>query len=224
MVGYGYHAGSEAAQKAAAKGKHAFLEHGIKSVRDLPASVDWRTVSPSVVTPVKDQGGCGSCWAFSTVSTLESAVAIATGKLFVLSPQQVVSCTPNPNQCGGTGGCSGATQELGFDYSIKGITTDALYPYTATTGKCPKTLPAPVAADTGHVMLPPNNATALLNAVTIMPIAISAAAAPWQSYGSGVFGASSKTCGSDPVAAVDVDHAIVLEGFGSVSFCRARVF
>jgi hypothetical protein len=106
------------------------------AVEDLPSQVDWRT--KNVVTPAKDQGGCGSCWAFSTAETLESHIAIQTGKLLKLAPQQFVSCMPNPLQvrmttlfaefkcggwrlafgdggfvslqCGGTGGCEGATQ------------------------------------------------------------------------------------------------------------------
>merc|ERR1712070_1095672 len=77
----------------------------LKHVSDLPVNKDWRDAKPTVVSPVKNQGGCGSCWAFSTVEVLESAVAIASGKLLELSPQQVVSCAPNPNDCGGTGGC-----------------------------------------------------------------------------------------------------------------------
>ena len=57
----------------------------------LPASVDWR--DDGVVTPVKDQGGCGSCWAFSTIETVESNVALTTGRLIALSAQEVVNCT-----------------------------------------------------------------------------------------------------------------------------------
>ena len=78
----------------------------------LPASLDWR--EKGVVTPVKDQGGCGGCWSFSAAETGESIVAIATGKLMVFSEQQILSCSTNPLQCGGTGGCSGATQEIAF--------------------------------------------------------------------------------------------------------------
>ena len=112
-------------------------EHHAPGLGDLPTAVDWRTKSPSVVTPPKNQGGCGSCWAFSATETLESAVAIATGKLLTLSPQQIVSCTPNPDDCGGTGGCSGATQQLGFNYTMgAGITTETNYPYRGTTGTC----------------------------------------------------------------------------------------
>mmetsp|Transcript_147923 Transcript_147923/g.474955 ORF Transcript_147923/g.474955 Transcript_147923/m.474955 type:complete len:122 (+) Transcript_147923:471-836(+) len=84
----------------------------------IPQEWDWRTVLPSVVSPVKNQGSCGSCWAFAATSVLESAVALATGTLIELSPQQIASCTPNPQECGGSGGCGGATAQLAFNYTI----------------------------------------------------------------------------------------------------------
>jgi len=176
------------------------------SVADLPASVDWRT--KGVVTPVKDQGQCGGCWSFSAAETMESAVAIATGTLEVLSEQQLIDCTPNPNQCGGTGGCSGATQELAFNYTIAagGLSLEKDYPYTAQTGTCQTSRIKPAGQISSYVTLPFNNYTALMNGVALVgPMAISAAAEPWQSYESGVF---SSDCGAD------VDHAIVLEGYG----------
>merc|ERR1712154_684917 len=99
--------------------------------------IDWRE-QDGVVTPVKDQGGCGSCWAFSAAETLESHLALATGKASPkLSPQQIVSCSPNPDQCGGSGGCDGSTQPLAFAYTkTAGITTESSYPYTGRTGTC----------------------------------------------------------------------------------------
>ena len=126
----------------------------------------------------------------------------------VFSEQEILACTPNPNQCGGTGGCSGATQELAFAYIQRaGITTEAQWPYTMQSGTCDWTGKTPVANVTGWAALPFNNYTALMNAVvSIGPIAISAAAEPWQSYDKGVF---SSPCGAD------VDHAIVLEGYGT---------
>lgn len=179
----------------------------IKSVSLLPASVDWRT--KNVVTPVKDQGGCGSCWAFSTVETVESNVAIETGKLLTLSPQEIVSCAKNPSHCGGTGGCQGSTQWLGFNYTIgAGLVTESTYPYEGSTGVCrtAKTSP-PAIGIKGCVRLPANNYTILMNAVaTVGPISISAAAEPWQLYSSGVFNGA---CGAD------VDHAIQAVGYGT---------
>ena len=82
----------------------------------LPSEVDWR----QFLTPVKNQGKCGSCWAFGTVEQVEAYYAMANnGTKMVLSPQQLVSCMANPAQCGGTGGCQGATAELGLNYISK---------------------------------------------------------------------------------------------------------
>eukprot|EP00930_Biecheleria_cincta_P046187 TRINITY_DN3185_c0_g1_i1.p1 TRINITY_DN3185_c0_g1~~TRINITY_DN3185_c0_g1_i1.p1 ORF type:complete len:319 (-),score=45.99 TRINITY_DN3185_c0_g1_i1:219-1175(-) len=180
------------------------------SAASLPDNLDWRQKT-GVVTPVKDQGGCGSCWAFSTVQTMESALAIATGKPApILSPQQVVSCAPNPNQCGGTGGCQGATQEIGFNYTESaGLTSEQTYPYEGQTGTCQQSKIKPIAKNSGFVKLPSNNYTALISAVAnIGPIAISVAAGGmgWQFYGGGVFG---DKCGFDQ------DHAVQLVGYGA---------
>ena len=86
------------------------------ATKDLPDSIDWRT--KGAVTPTKNQGGCGSCWAFSATESVESAVFMATGKLLELAPQEFVDCIPNPNSCGGTGGCSGSTEEYGFAWAM----------------------------------------------------------------------------------------------------------
>jgi cathepsin L len=209
FIGQGYSRAGPAMAAARAGGLVHDGTHDV-DVSALPNSLDWRTVSPSVVTAVKNQGGCGGCWSFSAAETMESAVAIKTGKLFVFSEQEILDCTPNPNDCGGTGGCSGATQELAFGYVVgEGITTEADYPYTgsSTFPNCQTAKIKPVAGITGYVTVPFNNYTALMNAVVnIGPIAISAAAEPWQSYDSGVF---TGPCNED------VDHAIVLEGYGT---------
>lgn len=176
-------------------------------VEDLPASLDWR--DKNVVTPVKNQGGCGSCWAFSTAETLESHIAIATGKApGIYSPQEFVDCAPNPDQCGGTGGCQGSTQPLGFKYAMSaGVISESSYPYKGRTNKCGTAGIAPVAKITNYTLLPANNYSALMNAVaTVGPIAISAAAEPWQLYEGGVYNGK---CG------YDVDHAIQLVGYGN---------
>ena len=189
-----------------------FEEHhaGDVAVTALPAAIDWRAKS-NIVTPVKNQGGCGSCWAFSTAETLESHIAIATGTLKVFSPQEYVDCAPNPDQCGGTGGCQGSTQWLGFKYAIgAGIAEESSYPYKAKTMTCDHDKLVPVANITGYVRLPQNNYTAIMNAIAnVGPIAVSGAAEPWQLYSSGVFTGCSGRSGSD------VDHAIQAVGYGT---------
>ncbi|KAL4508002.1 hypothetical protein ABPG72_021375 [Tetrahymena utriculariae] len=190
--------------------------HTAVDLINLPTNVDWR--QQGVVSPVKDQGGCGSCWAFASAAVLESAAAIAAGpgQLKTLSTQQLVSCVPNPNQCGGTGGCSGAVAELAFSYTtLYGITSEYKYSYQSyfgTTYSCkydPKTQSAEV-INQGYANVTPNDQNALLQAVaTVGPIAISVDASNWASYEEGVFD------GCDYSKNVDINHAVVLVGYGT---------
>lgn len=178
-------------------------------LESLPASFDWRQKS-GVVTKPKNQGACGGCWAFSAAETLESFTALATGKAAPeLSTQQLISCTPNPDQCGGTGGCSGATQPLAFNYSAQaGLSLAKEYPFEQETGSCDKAKIKPVMQNDGFVSLPKNNYTALMTAVaTKGPISISVAAGGmgWQLYGGGILKG-----GHD----FTIDHAVQLVGYG----------
>jgi len=178
----------------------------------VPDRVDWRETD-GVVTDAKDQGGCGSCWAFSAVETLESHLSIATGTASPkLSPQQIVSCSPNPQHCGGTGGCDGSTQPLAFNYTATaGITTESNYPYQGSTGTCQQSKINPVAYNKGYAELTVNSYTELVDAVANKgPIAISIAAGgfAFQFYGGGVL----KNC-NDYV----MDHAVQLVGYGTDS-------
>jgi len=182
-----------------------------------PDELDWRT--KGVVTPVKNQGGCGSCWAFSAAETVESAYGMATlardGKaasIPILAPQQLVDCAPNPKHCGGTGGCEGSTQPLAFDYLVmaKGHDSEADYPYKGRDGTCEDGKHAPKIGITGKVELPTNNYTSLMHAlVTAGPIAISVDAS-WGAYEGGVF--------SDPKSGIhtNIDHAVQLVGYGTM--------
>jgi cathepsin L len=177
-------------------------------IRSLPDSVDWRTTG--AVSPVKNQGGCGSCWAFSATESIESNVFKNTGKLPILSPQNMVSCTLNPQHCGGTGGCDGATEELGFQYVIgKGIASEKDYPYTARTGTCKEG--NKTATITSFVKLEENSYDALLTAIaTVGPISVSMDAGSWSSYSSGVFTGCPKAGRN-----VIINHGIQLVGYGT---------
>jgi cathepsin L len=205
---FGYNHKMSAAMRARYPQTNKTHFHSIK-LRDLPASVDWR--NSSIVTDVKDQEMCGSCWAFAATECIESAVAQATGQLLILSEQNMVDCTPNPSKCGGSGGCEGATAELGYSYVISnGIASEDDYPYKGVDGNCDESIPKS-ASITSFVMLPQNDYHALMVAVaTIGPIAVTVAASPWSLYSSGVF----KGC-PKPGQDVDLNHGVQLVGYGT---------
>lgn len=170
----------------------------------IPASIDWRT--EGAVNLVKDQGQCGSCWAFSAVSGLESRYKIAHGTLYSLSEQQLVDCC----NYGGSMGCNGGDEDQALDYvRDKGIMSEANYPYTAQDGNCAynsnKLTPV---KNTGHTLVKANSALALRTALAAGPtmVAIEADTAVFQFYSGGIL--NSKSCGTD------LDHAVIAVGYG----------
>lgn len=178
----------------------------------LPKEVDWR--KKGVVTAVKSQGSCGSCWAFASTAVIESHVAINSSQLFDLSPQQIATCTPNPFECGGKGNCQGATAELAFDYVANsiGLFDEFQLPYTEYYGvesKCVLPTTTPKAKISGFVKLEENDYSQLMYAVaTFGPIAVSVDASTWHSYSGGIFNGCDQ---SKP----DINHAVVLIGYGT---------
>jgi cathepsin L len=174
---------------------------------ELPATVDWR--DQGVVTPVKDQGSCGSCWAFAATETVESAYAMATGTLLELAPQVYVSCMGNPDQCGGTGGCEGAIAELAFNYTVSnGIALASDYAYTASDSPCKAFSPAVKVG--GYVTLPANDADALATAIaTVGPVSVSVAASQFSRYGGGIFTGCTGSTGAV------INHAVQAVGYSA---------
>ena len=168
------------------------------------AAVDWR--NKSVVNAVKDQGTCGSCWAFATVANAESIWAIDTGVLFDLSEQQIVDCSHLNH------GCQGGSPDLSFTYMIQhGLTESQDYPYTSgntqTDGKCqPFT---PVVSFSKCYDVEANDPLSLTHAVMLNPVvvAIEADTSYFQSYSSGII--SGVECGTN------LDHAVEIVGYGT---------
>ena len=180
---------------------------------NLPDSLDWR--DQGAVTPVKNQGQCGSCWAFSTTGAIEGAYQIKTGELKSFSEQQLVSCD-NKRNGGSDLGCNGGIMDSAFEYidDNDGLCYEEDYKYTSgTTGKtgsCKKTCVEDSYSDVSrYVDVMPDSDEALMHALIEGPVsvAIQADQPKFQMYGSGVLPASD--CGDK------LDHGVLVVGWGT---------
>lgn len=197
-------------QKHTRPSKHMLTMSNTTRTTANPASIDWRTQGK--VTQVKDQGGCGSCWAFSAIESVESRYAIASGSLQTLSPQAFVNCVQNPDSCGGTGGCEGATMELAFELSTSvGVPTEANLPYRGQDASCSSYTTA--VQSSGYTKIPENDANALESALAEGPVSVTVAANPWMLYGGGVF--TGCTSGMFASSGADLDHGVQAIGYTS---------
>jgi len=114
--------------------KFGVIESAVPNLESYPESFDWRDYG--VVTPVKDQGPCGSCWAFSSAQNAEGVWAVAGNELSKFAPQQLVDCVTADDY--GCDGCNGgfAIQASKYIVDVGGIELEEDYPYTATEGTC----------------------------------------------------------------------------------------
>uniref|UniRef100_A0A8C4QDW2 Cathepsin L n=1 Tax=Eptatretus burgeri TaxID=7764 RepID=A0A8C4QDW2_EPTBU len=175
----------------------------------LPAAIDWRDYG--YVTDVKDQGQCGSCWAFSSTGSLEGQLFVQLGQLVPLSEQQLVDCSRSY----GNAGCNGGWMDKAFEYikNAGGLETETSYPYTARDGRCYFDLWYAMAVCTGYTDIPTGSESALQQAVgTVGPVsvAIDATGSGFQMYTSGVY--YNPSCSTSYL-----DHAVLAAGYGTLN-------
>jgi len=166
-----------------------------------PAAFDW-CLTQGKCTAIKDQGQCGSCWAFATTENIESVWDIHGHGLIAMSPQEIVDCDTAMDGCNG----GDPAQAYKFVVSEGGLDTEASYPYTARDGPC-KFKPADVAAKirgeaNGFGGSEPQMAA---NLASTAPFSIIVDASKWQFYNGGIL--KSTQCGHS------LDHAVIAAGY-----------
>ena len=177
-----------------------FVEHDISA----NAPIDWR--AKGGVTPVKNQGQCGSCWSFSTTGSMEGAHFVATGELLSLSESNLVDCSWLNH------GCNGGMMDLAFRYAESNpLETEAEYPYVAKTGlfACKYKKDLGKVQVKSYVDVPRQNPDQLKAALNKGPVsvAIEADKPVFQQYKSGVI--TSDACGTS------LDHGVLVVGWGN---------
>jgi len=164
--------------------------------KTAPSSVDW--AAKGAVTPIKNQGSCGSCWAFSTTGVIESRTKISKGNLLSLSEQQLVDCA-------GQGGCNGGwpDQALYYVYNDRGLCTESAYPYKAVDQSCRSGYCSKYSDISTYAYVTETTA-AMEAAVAAGPVSI-VVEASFGSYNGGVYTAN---CGTN------FNHAVLVVGYG----------
>jgi len=170
---------------------------------------DWRKVD-GVVTPVKDQGQCGSCWAFAATGSLEGQWKLKKNASVSLSEQQLVDCSGSY----GNYGCNGGLPDQAYNYirAVGGIECETAYPYTAYDGSCKFNKDKVVSTVQGHHMISAGDEKELTETIAkVGPVAVGIdAERDFQLYSHGVF--VSEYCSSE-----SLDHGVLAVGFGTDS-------
>lgn len=187
-----------------ANNKHDLNKPFFYKQLNIPSSIDWR--AKGLVTDVKDQGGCGSCWAFSAVGVIEGQHANNTGKLVSLSEQNLVDCSGDYDN----EGCNGGWPEAAMRYVVKnGIDTESKYPYKGIDENCDFNKSYIGAHISKTINITNGSMVDLYKSIgTIGPISIAIDASNnFQFYDSGIY--TDYNCSK-----TELDHAVLAVGYG----------
>lgn len=178
-----------------------------KVTNDVPDSFDWRD-TPNIVGSIKEQGSCGSCWAFSTITVQESRWAIVKGKKYILSEQELIDCVTTCY------GCNGGLPTNAIKYIIENqnghFDQNYLYPNRYKRETCKYDSSHDVSLVTGFVQIKAGDEEELKEKIaTIAPVSILIDSSPWSFvyYQSGIYN-------DEKCSKTFIDHAVALVGYG----------
>ena len=210
FMGFGYNQELFAKGSSYLRGSVPSVEQdGVMDLESLPTSVDWRT--KGVVTNVKNQGSCGSCWSFSSTGALEGIYAISKGNLVSFSEQQLVDCDYGLRK---NHGCNGGLMDESFSFisSNGGLCSEESYPYVSGTTQKEGTCQTSCKLVSGskvskYTDVSANSDNAMMTALAQQPVAVAVyATTEFQLYKNGIFTAK---CGTD------LNHGVLLVGYSS---------
>jgi C1A family cysteine protease len=164
---------------------------------------DWR--EDNIVTEVKNQLRCGSCWAFSAIGSLESAYALANKSLVEFSEKELVDCSSSY----GNNGCNGGIMALGLDY-IKdhGVGLESDYPYQPSQDKCTADTSKTRVTIKSHKGINPVDVYGLLNSIDVTPVSVGIEVQKsFQLYTSGIYVSDDSSCGEH------LNHGVLAVGY-----------
>jgi cathepsin L len=187
------------------KGVKATNNTQLLDTSNLAAEVNW--ITKGAVTPVKNQGQCGSCWAFSTTGAVEGAMFVKTGNLQSYSEQQLVDCS----SAYGNMGCNGGLMDNAFKYIEKNpLELESDYAYTARGGTCKYSSTLGKGLVKSFVDVQAGSPDQLKAALNISPVAVAIEAdqSAFQMYTGGVI---TKGCGQS------LDHGVLAVGYGTLN-------
>jgi cathepsin F len=185
---------------------------GEEELKDIPDAFEWTDRKPPVVTPVKDQGMCGSCWAFSTTGNVEGQWALNGNNLTSLSEQNLVDCDHHcmefENEQACDGGCDGGLPPNAYAYIMGngGINTEKSYPYEGSDGTCRFKKDSIGAKVDNWTFVSQDEGQIAAFLYSTGPLSVAVDAEAWQFY---IYGVFYLPCGTD------LDHAVLMTGYGT---------